>query len=389
MSENILSLIEERLSSAFVFPTPEVKHQILTGIVNGGSVILRGPSGTGKTYISRIIQELFGGGAEITASLNEDPKDVFSSVEVRDGKVATVWTESYFNKAVTIMDEISRIPAELQLRMFRLFENRVDVMGESRSLGKDGYSLVIGGTNEANSYYPGVFSIDEALKERIAIVIDIPPIKDTDLFKMELCKNSVTPLSPSEWKAFLTYREKSHTKSLSVSAMVALLALSGLNTCVHANADGNKRNIRIPYACEGCQFANTFCPHAIGPLPRRWKYLQQVARVSAHVRGAKAASHMDVLLFGSFDVSDNWIEKHGGSKHSAILSVFNILKSGIQDFVAGVDGKKKIQVSSLPWHKSIVFMLTTVINLFEGKNYGEFIEWLEFENRLLKESSDA
>ncbi len=176
---DILSFREtDNFGIAGRFHTAVLARKLLEGTMSGRSLLLAGPSGTGKELAAQAFAEItgkklviqnaarFSSQEEAAATLFGVGQKVFSNVEARPGYIEKA------DKGVLFLDEAHNLPKRVQKSLLRVIEDReLAHIGETQTTPVD--VRFVFASNEP----PPSFSLARDLLARLRVVT-IPPLTD-------------------------------------------------------------------------------------------------------------------------------------------------------------------------------------------------------------------
>lgn len=399
-----ISEYKNRTVIAYTGKELNVEQVSIAGIIAGLNVLLLGEKGMGKTQLMRgINNKLFNGnGTSIRAHPDLRVKDVYEKFSIEDfqtsmnGLVENVFTE---------IDEINRAPTMVQNELFHICDGYILFKGKRVELGKGFHSVMA----SANMGYAGTFDMDDALRDRFHVTIDLNEYPTTSDDDLEFLVDTFDPRPKDAGfsdhvKDILLLNQEVRNQKFKPEAYVTLLYLmSSLDYCERSSNKSKLSVIKdLPNLCDSCNRLGSGCGY-IKPGSKRTvtavKSLAASMRLIADIDGEERnlVGYEDVLeAFGfvapySGMFNEQWVAKNYHSSdvqavkevkkqiRADIESKMEYLATGLSEAMSGNLKERTVNKFTNHW-KFYTNMLTSINN--NAKQYGS---WFKNKTDALRE----
>lgn len=162
--------IKENVGRVF-FGKDEVVHQILTGLLCGGHVLLEDVPGLGKTILARAVSISLGGEFNrIQATPDLLPSDILGLSVYNRKEENFQFKPGPINANIVLVDEINRATPRTQSAFLEaMAESQISVDGTVRAL-PDPFFII---ATENPTEFEGTFPLPEAQKDRFFMTVNI------------------------------------------------------------------------------------------------------------------------------------------------------------------------------------------------------------------------
>ncbi len=173
--------------------------ELVYSVLNGENVLLTGPTGVGKTELSRLVAQALGYRFERfnLGGMSEFRTSLIGATHLREGR--TVFQESRFVAALRkpqtliLLDEITRIPPEGANLLFSLLDPKQRYLpldeSETSEVVQPATAVTFVATANQGLEYTGTEPLDRALQDRFSstILLDFPNAEQESAILLRTC----------------------------------------------------------------------------------------------------------------------------------------------------------------------------------------------------------
>lgn len=195
--------VSEALGQHYINSTPlfrmgdldiSVHDAATAAILSGTNTYLIGTRGSGKTLLAEAVWKAVMGGNALYLRGDKDLtlKDLFTSLNLEGKDESEIYQISENLKHIFILvDELNRCIGLIQNQFLNIADGYIEIRGKKYPLGDalQAYCLMFAtGNPPTNGEYTGVFDEDEALLDRIGLILNVNdyPITENDTAEIKM-----------------------------------------------------------------------------------------------------------------------------------------------------------------------------------------------------------
>jgi len=328
-----------------------VEDVIKAGLISTLNVVLHGEKGRGKTQLMRSVNNQFfnSQGTAIRAHPDLRIKDLYEDFKLESMEMTL---NGHIDNLMTEVDEINRAPALVQNEIFNVCDGYINFKGRKVILGK-GFHVVLATANIGTNYN-GTFAMDDALKERFHLTLDMNNYPTKTLDNLSIVKDAFNPRPKDHSKKDLSDKIQEingllKSKQFDLDGYVALLyIMEALDYCQRSDNKSKLTVIKsIPSKCHGCNRLGKACGYISPSPPRVITATKSLAAAFRAITDAKTGeeknvNYNDVMEAAMFTIpysgllNTQWVVKNHNSNE--LLAAQTLKSQFLGDIMAKKDG---------------------------------------------------